>query len=197
MSVRDTGFHVRVDYPFLWASPGGIVSCDCHDQKLVEIKHPSKYEDGFLNWQNDKDFPLAKDKSLKTSQWYYFQVQLQMFACKFSSVDFLLYSPKNNGTLLLTTVKKNKDFTEKMNTTSWQYFENVLLPELVTHRFNNSLENDQKIYCFCWKPSFGNMIACGNSKCKFEWFHYSCINITQAVKGKCYCKDCKEGENKK
>ena len=149
MSVRDTGFHVQVDYPFLRVSPGGIVSCDCHDRKLVEIKYPSKYEDGFLNWQNDKDFPLAKDKLLKTSQRYYFQVQLQMFVCKFSSADFLLYSPKNNGILLLTTVKKNIDFTEKMNTTSWQYFENVLLPELVTHRFNNSLENDQKIYCFC------------------------------------------------
>ena len=122
LSVRETGFYVGVDYPFLGASPDGIVSCDCHDQKLLEIKCPSKYEDGFLNWENDKDFPLAKDKSLKTSHQYYFQVQLQMFACTFSSVDFLLYSPKNNGIVLLTTVKKNKDFIEKVNTKSWQYF---------------------------------------------------------------------------
>ena len=137
MSVRETGFHVRVDYPFLGASPDGIVSCDCHDQKLLEIKCPSKYEDGFLNWENDKDFPLAKDHSLKISQ-----VQLQMFICKISRVDFLLYSPKNNGTVLLTTVKSNKDFIEKMNAKSWQYFENVLLPELVTGRLDNSYEND-------------------------------------------------------
>ena len=61
LSVRETGFHVRVDYPFLAASPDGIVSCDCHDQKLPEIKCPGKCEDGFLNWENDKDFPLAKD----------------------------------------------------------------------------------------------------------------------------------------
>ena len=60
LSVRETGFHARVDYPFLGASPDGIVSCDCHDQKLLEIKCPSKYEDGFLNWENDKDFPSAK-----------------------------------------------------------------------------------------------------------------------------------------
>ena len=120
-----------------------------------------------------------------------------MFACKFSCADFLFYSPKNNDTILLTTVKKNKDFMEKMNAKSWQYFENVLLPELVTHRLDNSLENDLKIYCFCGKPSFGNMIACDNSKCEFERFHYSCINITPAVKEKCYCKDCKEEENKK
>ena len=49
-----------------------------------------------------------------------------------------------NGTVLLTTVKKNKDFIEKMNTTSWQDCENVLLPELVTRRLDNSLENDEK-----------------------------------------------------
>ena len=84
-----------------------------------------------------------------------------------------------------------------MSAKSWQYFENVLLPELVTRRLDNSLENDRKIYCFCRKPSFGNMIACDNLKCKFEWFQYSCINITRAVKGKWYCKDCKEGKNKK
>ena len=90
-----------------------------------------------------------------------------MFASKFSSVDFLLYSPQNNGTVSLTTVKKNKDFIEKMSAKSWQYFENVVLPELVTHRLDNSLENNQKIYCFYQKQSFGN-IACDNSKCKFE-----------------------------
>ena len=148
MSVRESGFHVRVDYPFLGASPDGLVSCDYHDQKLLKIKCPSKYEDGFLNWENHKDFPLAKDKSLKTSHQYYFQVQLQILACKFTSVDFLLYSPKNNGTVLLTTVKKHKDFIEKMNAKSWQYFKNVSLPELVTRRSDNSLENDRKIYCF-------------------------------------------------
>ena len=68
---------------------------------------------------------LAKDNSFKTSHQYYFQVQLQMFAYAFPSVDFLLYSPKNNGDVLLTTVKKNRDFIEKMNTKSWQYFKNA------------------------------------------------------------------------
>ena len=131
LSVRKTGFHVQVDYPFLGASPDGIVSRDCHDQKLLEIKCPSKYEDSFLNWANDKDLPLAKDHSLKTSHQYYFQEPLQMFLRKFSSADLLFYSPKNNGTVLLTTVKSNKNFIAKMNAKSCQYFENVLLSELV------------------------------------------------------------------
>ena len=129
LSVREAGFHVRVNYPFLGASPDGIVSCDCHDQKLLEIKYPSKYEDGFLNWENDKDFPLAKDYSPKTSHQYYFQVQLQIFMCKFSSVDFLFYSLKNNGTVMLTAVKSNKHFIEKSmlnngNTLKMFYYQN-------------------------------------------------------------------------
>ena len=129
LSVREAGFHVRVNYPFLGASPDGIVSCDCHDQKLLEIKYPSKYEDGFLNWENDKDFPLAKDSSPKTSHQYYFQVQLQIFMCKFSSVDFLFYSLKNNGTVMLTAVKSNKHFIEKSmlnngNTLKMFYYQN-------------------------------------------------------------------------
>ena len=32
-----------------------------------------------------------------------------------------------------------------MNAKSWQYFENVLSPELVKRRLDNSLENNQKI----------------------------------------------------
>ena len=79
-----------------------------------------------------------------------------------------------------------------MNVKSWRFS----LPELVTHRLDSSLENNRKIYGFCRKSSFGNVIACDNSKYKFDWFHYSYINITLAVKGKWYFKECKDGENK-
>ena len=57
LSVRETGLNVRVDYLFLGPSHDGIALCDCHNQKLLEIKCPIKYEDGFVNWENDKDFP--------------------------------------------------------------------------------------------------------------------------------------------
>ena len=73
LSIKETGFHVRVDYPFLGASPGSIVPCNCHEP--LEIKCPSNYEDGFLNWENDKDFPVAKNHSMKASHQYYFQIQ--------------------------------------------------------------------------------------------------------------------------
>ena len=131
-------------------------------------KIPKQIWGWFPELKNYKDFPLVKDHSMKTSHHYWFQVQLQVFAWKLSSVDFLIYSPKNNGTVSLMIVKRNKYFIEKMNAKSWHYFENVLLTELVTRWSGNSLENDRKIYCFCRKPSFGNMTACDNSNCKVE-----------------------------
>ena len=63
---------------------------------------------------------------MKISHQYYFQVQLQMVVCTFSSVDFLIYSPKNKGTALLATVMSNKNFIEKNECqimgTFWKYY---------------------------------------------------------------------------
>ncbi|KAG7833261.1 hypothetical protein KL943_004126 [Ogataea angusta] len=44
----------------------------------------------------------------------------------------------------------------------------VTIPKAPNH---NSNEEDE-LYCFCQQVSYGNMIACDNSDCKYEWFHY-------------------------
>lgn len=54
----------------------------------------------------------------------------------------------------------------------------------------NSDDSDIPLYCICKKPERGRMIACDNKNCKIEWFHYKCIGIAQAPKGKWYCKKC-------
>ena len=38
LSVRETGFHVRVNYPFPGVLRDDIVSCGCHAQKTLGIK---------------------------------------------------------------------------------------------------------------------------------------------------------------
>ncbi|KAG7857754.1 hypothetical protein KL939_003010 [Ogataea angusta] len=32
-------------------------------------------------------------------------------------------------------------------------------------------------YCICRGPSMGKMIACDNSSCPIEWFHYKCVGL--------------------
>ncbi|TGZ65961.1 hypothetical protein CRM22_005604 [Opisthorchis felineus] len=51
-------------------------------------------------------------------------------------------------------------------------------------------DEDQKRYCVCNDVSYGDMIACDNPSCPFEWFHYSCVSLTVAPKGDWYCPSC-------
>lgn len=45
-------------------------------------------------------------------------------------------------------------------------------------------------YCVCNQTSYGDMVACDNEECPIEWFHYPCVGITAAPKGKWYCPKC-------
>jgi inhibitor of growth protein 3 len=45
-------------------------------------------------------------------------------------------------------------------------------------------------YCICNQVSYGDMVACDNESCPFEWFHYPCVGITSSPKGKWYCPQC-------
>lgn len=45
-------------------------------------------------------------------------------------------------------------------------------------------------YCLCNQVSYGEMVGCDNEKCTIEWFHYGCVGLTEAPKGKWYCPQC-------
>jgi len=45
-------------------------------------------------------------------------------------------------------------------------------------------------YCVCNQVSYGDMVACDNEDCPYEWFHYPCVGITAPPKGKWYCAPC-------
>ncbi|KAL4801956.1 inhibitor of growth proteins N-terminal histone-binding-domain-containing protein [Aspergillus unguis] len=49
---------------------------------------------------------------------------------------------------------------------------------------------DTKVYCTCQTVSHGDMVACDNDDCRFEWFHWKCVGLTREPVGKWYCPDC-------
>ncbi|CAI5756570.1 unnamed protein product [Candida verbasci] len=57
---------------------------------------------------------------------------------------------------------------------------------------NEKPDEDNNLYCFCQRVSFGEMIGCDNENCKYEWFHWSCVGITSPPKDDevWYCPDC-------
>jgi len=49
----------------------------------------------------------------------------------------------------------------------------------------------EEIYCTCRQVSYGEMVACDNVECQYQWFHYSCVGIKRPPKGKWYCEECR------
>ncbi|KAJ3722157.1 hypothetical protein DFJ43DRAFT_1093352 [Lentinula guzmanii] len=50
---------------------------------------------------------------------------------------------------------------------------------------------DDKLYCFCQRSSYGDMIACDNEgNCPYEWFHLSCVGLSKPLPDKWYCSVC-------
>lgn len=47
-------------------------------------------------------------------------------------------------------------------------------------------------YCYCNQVSFGEMVACDNKNCPYEWFHFQCVGITETPKGSWRCPDCRK-----
>ncbi|PIO13456.1 hypothetical protein AB205_0131310, partial [Aquarana catesbeiana] len=39
-------------------------------------------------------------------------------------------------------------------------------------------------YCICNQVSYGEMVGCDNQDCPIEWFHYGCVGLSEAPKGK-------------
>lgn len=53
-------------------------------------------------------------------------------------------------------------------------------------------ESDDTKYCFCQRVSFGDMVACDNDNCHFQWFHWECVNIKEEPVGDWLCPDCRK-----
>ncbi|KAL5614687.1 hypothetical protein BROUX41_004783 [Berkeleyomyces rouxiae] len=56
--------------------------------------------------------------------------------------------------------------------------------------------SDNKKYCLCQKVSFGDMVACDNDDCPYEWFHWSCVGLVSEPNGKWYCPMCEAKRRK-
>lgn len=51
--------------------------------------------------------------------------------------------------------------------------------------------DEDALYCYCQNVSFGEMISCDGSDCKYEWFHISCVGLSNPLPDTWYCDDCK------
>jgi inhibitor of growth protein 3 len=58
-------------------------------------------------------------------------------------------------------------------------------------------DGDDRKYCTCERVSFGDMVACDNNSCPYEWFHWECVGITKEPHGRWICPTCSMEESLK
>lgn len=51
---------------------------------------------------------------------------------------------------------------------------------------------DTKVYCTCRSVSHGDMVACDNDNCPYEWFHWKCVGLTREPLGTWFCNECRQ-----
>ena len=171
--LKPTGLHINEKFPQLGASPDGLIYCDCHGQGILEIKCPHKYKDGFEKCENDKNFPLGLNGSIKINHEQYYQVQGQMLVLGNTNYcDFYIWSKNEQK---ICRVEKNYSFCQNMLVQLKNVFTLKILPEVLTRSMMPNYDNPNRKYCVCGRPSFEPMIACDSSKCQFEWFHFGCV----------------------
>ncbi|KAJ5128350.1 Protein RTM1 [Penicillium atrosanguineum] len=51
---------------------------------------------------------------------------------------------------------------------------------------------DTKVYCTCRTVSHGDMVACDNDSCPYEWFHWKCVGLSREPVGTWYCDECRK-----
>ncbi|KAI1390255.1 inhibitor of growth proteins N-terminal histone-binding-domain-containing protein [Hypoxylon trugodes] len=58
-------------------------------------------------------------------------------------------------------------------------------------------DEEGKKYCLCQHVSYGDMVACDNPACPYEWFHWTCVGLKSEPEGRWYCPSCTETMKKK
>lgn len=55
---------------------------------------------------------------------------------------------------------------------------------------------DDRKYCICQSVSYGDMVACDNESCPYEWFHWSCVGLKSEPVGTWICPVCTKNMKK-
>lgn len=139
LTVRESGLWVNSEYPFLAASPDGLLyDIDLDSHGVLEIKcpmslkatHPKNFSKA-LSKKQMAAFCLTEDGGevkLNTKHAYYYQVQMQMGVLQRAWCFFVVWSPEG---MIVNKIVFDKDFFDAMVPVLKDFHCNYLCPEYV------------------------------------------------------------------
>ena len=99
--------------------------------------------------------------------------------------------------LHITEIERDVRFLTNVLGTLQNFYIHNILQEVLTTKIENSAPKifdvqKDKLYCFCNSPysSDKTWVGCDSEKFKWEWFHFSCVNLKQLPRNDCYCPVC-------
>lgn len=219
LSVSGLKLVVNPAWPFLGASPDGIMNCTCCGNGVLEIKCPFACKNkSFLDASKERSkFFLCESNgkmTLDRTHTYYYQVQAQIEVCGAKYCDFVVWSEKE---VLVERINPIKEFIVNAFDKASTFIKLGVWPELMAKWYSKvhmpslqstpvasspmlteatppkeSVEKKQKLYCICRQEEYGHMIACDNEACSVTWFHVTCLHMKRVPKGKWHCPECRQ-----
>ena len=146
--------------------------------------------------------------ALDTTHTYYYQVQCQL---GISEVEMCFFVVWTQETVDIEEIQVDASFFEANAIIANNLIEKAVLPEIIGRWFTNpggetaavkvaqclppetpDVNDDEDTYCYCkGKDDSSKMICCENDNCcSGQWFHYRCVNIKRAPRGRWFYKEC-------
>ena len=137
-SVNLSSLILNLDFPYLGASPDGIVNCSCCGVGCLETKYPSKYRDnpiedmifgssGYLEFGSGGAVEIIKTHA------YFYQIQTQLLVTQYDYSNFFVTLINH---FVCIRIELGKELFEKISRKCKLFFEKVILPELLAKFFS-------------------------------------------------------------
>lgn len=182
LCIQPTGMIVDKDEPFLGATPDGLVTCDCCEDHILEIKCPFTHRDRTISDIEKDNFFLNENEVLKESHNYYEQVQGQMAISGTAKCYFVTFTNKE---LHYQIVEFDDLRWQRSKNILKHFFYSVIFPEIIHDDIGKSLKAAEK-ECICKSKKHVSFISCIHCK---KTFHKLCVAVRK--KSPWSCNDCK------
>ncbi|PFX12884.1 Retrovirus-related Pol polyprotein [Stylophora pistillata] len=172
-TVKDSGFVINPDYPFLGATPDAMSSSTCHGKGCVEIECPRVFKDTTIQKgiESGKKTCLTQTPNgsllLDREHQYYYQIQLQLATTNLQFVDFVVWTPRG---IFIERIQSDLEFIKVNIEKAREIYIVAILPELLAkyHTLSQS-SDDAFLFCYCRVKLENTLILqCSIDKCLFR-----------------------------
>ncbi|XP_060784112.1 uncharacterized protein LOC132890853 isoform X2 [Neoarius graeffei] len=204
--VEQSGLQINPAYPFLGASPDGLVSCACCGDGLLEIKCPFSGKDvGLQVAAENRDFCLELSNGifkLRRDHRYYYQVQAQLFVTDKAHCDFVVWCTKGgNQELFIERIAADHQFFSHALAAATTFYKQGILPELLAKAFTSpqvlappqpTATQAEPAWCYCKATvQTTDMLRCHYEQCQIKLFHLKCLGLKNVPRRKWLCHNCR------